>query len=76
MKPKDKWTKSELALKCGPAELAKAIIKQWHEDGEPKCDAEAIQYWFKVLQYYEHVNDQLFILFWLHLYLSDMLYQR
>lgn len=49
-KPKDRWTKSELTLRPGPVELAKAVIKQWVDDGKPECDAEAIEQWKAVLR--------------------------
>lgn len=45
-----KWTKRELTLRSGPAELAKAIIWQWHLDGEPEKDKQAIEYWEKILE--------------------------
>lgn len=44
------WTRKELSLRIGFAELAKAVIEQWHKDGEPECDREAMNYWFKVKQ--------------------------
>lgn len=45
-KKEDKpWTREELSLRQGPAELAKAVIEQWHKDGEPECDRKAIEYW-------------------------------
>lgn len=44
------WTKSELTLKCGIKELAKAVIKQWHKDGRPQRDAESIKWWGKILE--------------------------
>ena len=44
------WTHKELSLRIGFGELAKAIIEQWHKDGEPECDKEAMQYWFRVKQ--------------------------
>lgn len=50
-KAQDKpWTRKELSLRIGFGELAKAVIEQWHKDGEPECDREAMQYWFKVKQ--------------------------
>ena len=46
-----KWTKRELTVYTkGEVELAKAVIRQWHEDGEPVCDKEAINYWFNILK--------------------------
>lgn len=45
-----KWTREELSLRIGFSELAKSVIKQWHKDGEPECDREAIDYWFKIVQ--------------------------
>lgn len=56
-KPIDKWTRDELTLKCGPKELAIAVIKQWHEDGEPKADKPAIDYWFKIIKLYEEKEN-------------------
>ena len=45
------WTKRELRVVTKPVEeLAKAVIWQWHLDGEPKADLPAIQYWTKVLE--------------------------
>lgn len=44
------WTKRELSLRSGPAELAKAVIWQWHLDGEPERDLPAIKYWEKILE--------------------------
>ena len=49
-KPINKWTRDELTLKCGPKELAIAVIKQWHEDGKPKADLPAIKYWFNIIK--------------------------
>lgn len=49
---KDDWTKKELTLRLGIGELAKAIIEQWHKDGEPEKDREAIDAWFKIAQLY------------------------
>lgn len=49
-KPKDRWTKTELTLRPGPKELAKAVIEQWHLDGEPECDRAAIEYWKGVIK--------------------------
>ena len=56
-KPVDKWTRDELTLKCGPKELAIAVIKQWHEDGEPKADKSAIEYWFKIIKLCEEKEN-------------------
>lgn len=45
------WTKREMKLAKNPVEeLAKAVIWQWHLDGEPKSDLPAIEYWNKVLE--------------------------
>lgn len=44
------WTHKELSLRIGFKELAKAIIEQWHKDGEPECDREAINNWFNILR--------------------------
>lgn len=50
-KPKEHWTKRELTIAKNPiAALAKAVIWQWHRDGEPEADREAINYWEKVLE--------------------------
>ena len=50
-KPKEHWTKRELTIAKNPiAALAKAVIWQWHLDGEPEADREAINYWEKVLE--------------------------
>lgn len=49
-KPKDHWTKSELTLRLGPAELAKAVIQQWKNDGRPEADRQAIEYWKGVVR--------------------------
>lgn len=46
-----KWTKRELKIYSeGEIELAKAVIRQWHEDGKPECDKEAITYWFNIIK--------------------------
>lgn len=44
------WTRKELSMRIGFGELAKAVIEQWHKDGEPDCDREAMEYWLKVKQ--------------------------
>lgn len=44
------WTRKELSMRIGFGELAKAVIEQWHKDGEPECDRKAMDYWFKVKQ--------------------------
>lgn len=44
------WTHKELSMRIGFGELAKAVIEQWHKDGEPVSDREAMKYWFKVKQ--------------------------
>lgn len=50
-KTQDKpWTRKELSIRIGFSELAKAVIEQWHRDGEPASDREAVEYWFKVKQ--------------------------
>lgn len=50
-KAQDKpWTRKELSLRIGFSELAEAVIEQWHRDGEPASDREALAYWFKVKQ--------------------------
>lgn len=43
------WTKRELTLRCGIIELAKAVIEQWHKDGRPACDKEAIVFWKQLI---------------------------
>lgn len=50
MKKPDYWTKSELTLKTGPVELARAVIQQWINDGRPKADEAAIKYWQGVIR--------------------------
>ena len=41
-----KWTKNELQLWKNPvAALAAAVIRQWHEDGEPESSKEVIGAW-------------------------------
>ena len=56
---KDKpWTRKELSLRIGFGELAKAVIEQWHKDGEPECDREAMQYWFNVYSQFSHRKDE------------------
>lgn len=41
-----KWTKNELQLWKNPvAALAAAVIRQWHEDGEPESSKEVIASW-------------------------------
>lgn len=50
-KTQDKpWTHKELSMRIGFSELAKAVIEQWHKDGEPECDRKAMEYWLKVKQ--------------------------
>lgn len=44
------WTKKELSMRVGVEELAKAVIWQWHLDGEPKADLPAIKYWERILE--------------------------
>ena len=55
------WTKEELSLVPGPVQLAKAVIKQWVLDGSPKCDAEAIKYWYGIIQEYDKEHEQKFL---------------
>lgn len=47
------WTRKELSLRIGFGELAAAIIEQWHKDGEPASDREAIEYWFNIKQQFD-----------------------
>lgn len=47
------WTRKELSMRIGFSELAKAVIEQWHKDGEPAADREAMDYWFKVKQTFD-----------------------
>lgn len=44
------WTRKELSLRIGFGELAAAVIEQWHKDGEPASDREAMEYWFNIKQ--------------------------
>ena len=47
--PKDKpWTKKELSLRVGYVELAKAVIEQWKEDGQP--ESELIPFWIGLIK--------------------------
>ena len=56
---KDKpWTRKELSLRIGFGELAKAVIEQWHKDGEPECDRETMQYWFNIYSQFSHRKDE------------------
>jgi len=52
MKLDAEWTKRELTLRLGPAELASAVIEQWIKDGKPECDRPAIEAWMKIKQAY------------------------
>lgn len=53
-----KWTRSELTLKPGLKNLAEAVIRQWHIDGEPECDIETIYLWKKLLETCEALNGR------------------
>ena len=55
------WTKEELSLVPGPVHLAKAVIRQWVLDGSPKCDEEAIKYWYGIIQEYEKEREEKFL---------------
>ena len=44
----ERYTKRELTLRLGYGELAKAVIEQWHNDGEPPCDRIAIDIWLDI----------------------------
>ena len=47
--PKDKpWTKKGLSLRVGYIELAKAIVEQWKEDGQP--ESELIPFWIQLIE--------------------------
>lgn len=46
---KDKpWTKKELSLRVGYVELAKAVVEQWKEDGQP--ESELIPFWIGLIK--------------------------
>lgn len=47
------WTRKELSMRIGFGELAAAVIEQWHKDGEPAADREAMEYWFNVKQTFD-----------------------
>ena len=47
------WTRKELSMRIGFGELAAAVIEQWHKDGEPASDREAMEYWFSVKQAFD-----------------------
>ena len=47
------WTRKELSMRIGFGELAAAVIEQWHKDGEPASDREAMEYWFTVKQTFD-----------------------
>lgn len=51
------WTKKELQLRPGVLELLKAVVEQWHKDGEPQCDKHIIEGYVKMIQQLEHLND-------------------
>jgi hypothetical protein len=49
-KPTDRWTKDELCIyNHGYADLCKAVIKQWNEDGKPTVNRETIEAWTRIM---------------------------
>lgn len=54
---KDKpWTKKELSLRVGYIELAKAIVEQWKEDGQP--ESELIPFWIGLIEEAKAFKDR------------------
>ena len=54
---KDKpWTKKELSLRVGYIELAKAIVEQWKEDGQPESGL--IPFWIELIEEAKAFKDR------------------
>lgn len=48
---RNKWTRKELSLRLGTAELAAAVVEQWKKDGCPERDREAVEIWLGGIDY-------------------------
>lgn len=45
------WKRGEMKLHChGYYDLAKAVMKQWSQDGRPRCDEAGVKIWKAVLE--------------------------
>jgi hypothetical protein len=56
-KPTNRWTREELKVyDHGFFNLAKAVIKQWNDDGKPKVNRESIEAWAQVMLELSHNN--------------------